>query len=121
MYRTTDIEGKAYYRSVLSSVCVVESVRHISEFKTLFEYLKYCLRFSVFTEQELTNFYRKKYPKSIIRFTYNLALSKRINRESMLDNGIIGDQNRIVLHPISDEIFSKILFLSKANESFIID
>ncbi|WP_443090343.1 N-acetyltransferase [Basfia succiniciproducens] len=121
IYRMTDIQNRAYYRSVLSSVCVVESVRHISEFKTLSEYLKYCLKFSVFNEQELTNFYREKYPQYVIRFTYNLALPKRINRESMLDNGIIGDQNRIVLHPISDDNFNKILFLSKANESFIID
>lgn len=121
MYRTSDGLGPAFYRSVVSSVCVVEKVRHITEFKTLSEYLRYCLKFSVFTEQELTRFYYEKYPKYVIRFTYNLALPRRINRESMLDNGIIQDQNRIVLHPISDEDFNKILYLSKANESFIID
>ncbi|MXN88569.1 GNAT family protein [Pasteurella canis] len=121
MYRMTDIAKRAYYRSVLSSVCVVESVRHVSEFKTLSEYLKYCLKFSVFTEQELSCFYYEKYPEYVIRFTYNLVLPKRINRQSLLDNGIIQGKNRIVLHPISDEKFNKIIYLSKANESFIID
>lgn len=96
-------------------------MRHVSEFKTLSEYLKYCLKFSVFTEQELSRFYYEKYPEYVIRFTYNLVLPKRINRQSLLDNGIIQGKNRIVLHPISDEKFNKIIYLSKANESFIID
>lgn len=121
IYRTSDEPNRAYFRSVVSSVCVVESVRHINEFKTLDEYLDYCLKFSIFTKEELSRFYYKKYYKYIIRFTYNLSLPKRLNRRTLLDNGVIQDQNRIVLQSISDKQFDKIIELSKANESFIID
>ncbi|WP_118785857.1 N-acetyltransferase [Haemophilus haemolyticus] len=121
IYRTSDRQGHAYYRSVVSSICVVEEVRHISKFPTEESYLKYCSRFSVFTNTELSKFYKEKRYPYVIRFTYNIALPKRVTRKELLDNGIIRDQNRIVLHPISDDNFSEILFLSKANESFIID
>lgn len=121
MYRTGDGQGSAYYRSVVSSVCVVEEVNHISKFPTEESYLQYCSRFSVFNESELSKFYREKRYQYIIRFTYNLALPKRINRKQLLDNGVIGDQTRIVLEQISNEQFSSILRLSQANESFIIN
>ena len=121
IYRTGDGLGPAYYRAVVSSICVVEEVRHISDFLNEESYLQYCSRFSVFTNAELSKFYKEKRYPYVIRFTYNIALPKRVTRKELLDNGIIGDQNRIVLHPISDDNFSEILFLSKANESFIID
>lgn len=121
MYRTKDEVGSAYYRSVVSSVCVVEEVRHISEFPTEDSYIQYCSRFSVFNNNELSRFYRERRYPYVIRFTYNMALPKRINRKQLLDNGIIGDQTRTVLKQISNEQFSKILRLSQANESFIID
>lgn len=121
MYRTGDGQGSAYYRSVVSSVCVVEEVRHISTFPTEESYLQYCSRFSVFNASELSKFYREKRYPYIIRFTYNLALPKRINRKQLLDNGVIGDQTRIVLEQISNEQFSSILRLSQADESFIIN
>ncbi|WP_315090982.1 N-acetyltransferase [Aggregatibacter segnis] len=121
IYRTSDGQGPAHYRSVVSSICVVEEVRHISKFPTEESYLKYCSRFSVFTNTELSKFYKEKRYPYVIRFTYNIALPKRVTRKELLDNGIIRDHTRIVLHPISDDNFSEILFLSKANESFIID
>jgi len=121
IYRTGDNQGPAYFRAVVSSVCVIESVKHISTFKTLNQYLDYCLKFSIFSKEELTEFYRKKYPNYVIRFTYNLALPKRLNRKTLLDNAIIQDQNRIVLYPITDNQFNKIIELSESNESFIIN
>ena len=121
MYRTGDGQGSAYYRSVVSSICVVEEVHHISKFPTEESYLQYCSRFSVFNASELSKFYRERRYPYIIRFTYNLALPKRINRKQLLDNGVIGDQTRIVLEQISNEKFSSILRLSQADESFIIN
>lgn len=121
MYRTGDKQGSAYYRSVVSSVCVVEEVHHISTFPTEESYLQYCGKFSVFEDNELSKFYREKRYPYVIRFTYNMALPKRINRKQLLDNGVIGDQTRIVLEPISNEQFSSILRLSQADESFIIN
>ncbi|HHW7507036.1 TPA: N-acetyltransferase [Mannheimia haemolytica] len=121
IYRTGDGLGPAYYRSVVSSICVVEEVKHISEFLSKEEYLQYCAKFSVFTIDELSKFYiEKRYPY-VIRFTYNMALPKRANRQELLDNHVIEDHTRIVLEPISDTQFNSILRLSHADESFIIN
>lgn len=120
IYRTGDGLGPAYYRAVVSSICVVEEVHHISKFSTEESYLQYCSRFSVFTNTELSKFYKEKRYPYVIRFTYNIALPKRVTRKELLDKKVIGD-DRIVLYPISDENFKKILYLSEADESFIID
>mgnify|MGYP002741140840 CR=1 FL=1 len=120
IYRTGDGLGPAYYRAVVSSICVVEEVRHISDFLNEESYLQYCSRFSVFTNTELSKFYKEKRYPYVIRFTYNIALPKRVTRKELLDNEVIGD-GRIVLYSISDENFKKIRYLSKTDESFIID
>ena len=121
IYRTNDGQGHAYYRSVVSSVCVVEEVRHISEFQNEEDYLQYCNRFSVFTNADLPKFYREKRYPYAIRFTYNIALPRRANRKELLENDVIREQTRIVLTQITNEQFSKILELSHTDESFIID
>lgn len=121
IYRTNDGRGSAYYRSVISSVCVVEEVKNINEFPTLDSYLKYCSKFSIFSDQELTRFYEARRYPYIIRFTYNLALNKRINRKELIDNKIISSNTRIILEPISDSQFYSIFRVSKSDESFIIN
>lgn len=121
IYRTSHGEmGPAEYRSVVTSVCVVEEVKHINEFKNVEEFLEYSLKFSVFTEAELRkNYYNKRYP-FIIKFTYNYALPKRPNRANIISVGV-KREDRIVCLPINDEIFSGILKLGNYDESIIID
>src|SRR5258708_5866345 len=86
IYRTTDGAGPAHYRSVATSLCVVEELRHISEFQTTDAFLGYCMPYSIFTEAELRGFYvRRRYPW-IIRFTYNMALKRRITRQVLIDD-----------------------------------
>ncbi len=64
-YRTSDRQGPARYRSVITSVCVVEEYRNIGEFSTLASFLQYAGSYSVFSVDELTRFYRsKRYPTS---------------------------------------------------------
>ncbi|EAN8402946.1 N-acetyltransferase, partial [Salmonella enterica] len=52
IYRMTDGKGPAKYRSVATSICVVESVRHITSFNDEDSFVKYCYKFSVFSEKE---------------------------------------------------------------------
>lgn len=86
IYRTTDIEGQARYRSVATSICVVEEQRSISSFTSINDFLDYCRPYSVFSETELTEYWNgKKYPH-LIRFTYNIALKKRVTRATMIDD-----------------------------------
>ena len=84
VYRTAD-GGSTYYTSVLTSLCVVEDVVHIFAFKSEEEFIRYCDPYSVFTKTELQDFYRKRKYPWIIRFTYNLALTKRPNRKALLE------------------------------------
>lgn len=85
IYRTAE-GGSAYHTSVVTSLCVVEELSHISHYATEQAFLGYCEPYSIFTEAELRTFYKtKKYPW-VIRFSYNLALSKRPNRKALLED-----------------------------------
>lgn len=84
IYRTAE-GGPAYYTSVVTSLCVVEELTNIGQFSTVEQFLAYCAPYSIFTEEELRNLYRlRRYPW-IIRFTYNLALGKRPNRQALVE------------------------------------
>jgi hypothetical protein len=84
IYRTAE-NGPAYYTSVITSLCVVEELVHIGSFLDVESFLKYCAPYSVFSETELRGFYRSKRYPWLIKFTYNLALTKRPNRKSLLE------------------------------------
>lgn len=85
IYRTKDKSGPARFRSVATSICVVEEYRPLSSFSTLSDYLNYTLSYSVFSKEELERFYREGKPKHCIRFTYNYAFKKRPNRDRLID------------------------------------
>ena len=86
IYRTASDGKSAEYSAVATSICVVEEVKNINDFRTLDDFLKYTLSYSIFSEKELTEFFKyKKYPV-IIRFTYNIALNKRIIRKSLIED-----------------------------------
>ena len=93
IYRTASDGKSAEYSAVATSICVVEEVKNINDFRSLDDFLKYTLSYSIFSEKELTEFFKyKKYPV-IIRFTYNIALNKRIIRKSLIEDiGIERDQ-----------------------------
>ncbi|MGV8898677.1 MAG: GNAT family N-acetyltransferase [Burkholderiaceae bacterium] len=84
IYRTAE-GGSAYHTSVVTSLCVVEELTHISHYATERQFLDHCKPYSIFDLRELESFYKtKKYPW-VIRFTYNLALTKRPNRKALLE------------------------------------
>ncbi len=85
IYRTSDGAGAAHYRSVVTSVCVVEQYRNISSFPNKDAFIRYCRPYSVFELSELESFWRsKKYPH-VLRFTYNFALPRRVTRGKMIE------------------------------------
>jgi len=120
IYRTGDGQGAAEYRAVATSICVVESVRHINDFKNENEFLKYCLKFSIFTEVELKKiFIEKKYPY-IINFTYNAALPKRPIRKLLADDaGISRDKYWGVLE-LTNNQFEKVVDLGNLDRRLIV-
>jgi hypothetical protein len=56
IYRTkaADDPGTAEYRSVATSVCVVEEMKRVSDFPSLADFLTYCEPHSVFSNKDLT-------------------------------------------------------------------
>ena len=121
IYRTTDEQNRAFYRSVATSLCVVEDVRNINSFATEQEFIKYCARYSVFSEEELRDFYKTKRYPYIISFTYNLALPKRINRAKLISDVGLNGQNRWSVVELTDNQFNKIVELGEVDESIIVN
>lgn len=60
IYRTSDGQGPARFRSVATSVCVVQEIKDIHDFLTYEEFKNYCEPYSVFDEDELQLLYMKK-------------------------------------------------------------
>lgn len=121
IYRTSDNKGPAYYRSVVTSICVVENVKHISTFVSEDEFVDYCIKYSVFSKTELIDFYKtKKYPY-IISFTYNVALPKRLNRATLINEAGMNPNSYWGVMQLNDAEFNKIIELGNVDESIIVD
>ena len=115
IYRTQD-GGAAYYTSVVTSICVVEELVHISKFATEFDFKEYCRPYSVFNESELTGFYANKRYPWLIRFTYNMALTKRLNRKILIEEIGLSSNQYWGFFQISTENFKQIVKLSNDYE-----
>ncbi len=83
IYRTKD-KDSAWYRSVATSLCVVQEVKNKHAFNSLDDFLKYCLPLSVFSEQELKEYYKTWDKLITIKMTYNAALHNRIIMKRLL-------------------------------------
>jgi L-amino acid N-acyltransferase YncA len=121
IYRTSDQQGPAFYRSVATSVCVVDRVRSIAEFSTQGDFLDYCMPYSVFSEDELKSLYKsRKYPV-IITFSYNISFPKRVNRKVLIEEIGIDPSARIVCLQVTDAQFLAILKKGSVDENFVVN
>jgi L-amino acid N-acyltransferase YncA len=121
IYRTTDIPGRARYRSVATSVCVVEETRARKDFANVDEFLDFARDHSVFSEDELRSRFESGERLYAVKLTYNIALPRRPIRQRLLDDVGIGEFPRWDLRRITDEQFSAILDLGETNESYVVD
>jgi hypothetical protein len=121
IYRTSDNQGPAFYRSVATSVCVVDRVEMIQDYATENSFLEYCMPFSVFTEEELKGLYKTKQYPVIITFTYNISFPKRITRKALIEDVGLDANARWTCLQITDNQFKEILLKGQVDESFIVD
>jgi len=91
-YRTSDHQAPAYYRSVVTSICVVEEVRRRRDFVNVDEFLRYTQPRSVFTEEELRDKFATMNRLSVAKMTYNAAFGRRTTRGRLLDDGVMPEQ-----------------------------
>ncbi len=121
IYRTSDKQGPAWYRSVATSICVVEEVRGHASFANEDEYVRYCLPYSVFGEGELRQWWRGHPRLQVIRMTYNAAMIKRVNRRILVEDVGLDDQARWGFLPLTDEQFERILELGRVDARLAIN
>lgn len=121
MYRMKPEEDKspAKYKSVATSICTVEAIKCIKNFKYECEFIEYCEPYSVFSKESLEEFWRNKKYTYIIKMIYNAALKKRITREILIDEiGI--HKERWTFFQLGDTEFMEIIKRGKINESIIV-
>jgi hypothetical protein len=121
IYRTSDGVGPAKYRSVATSICVVEALKSKSEFKDQQEFVDYCRKFSVYSVDELKELYEKKKRLYVIKMTYNVALRKRVTRERLINEVGIDPSDRWTFIEITDNQFDTILMAGDSHESLVVD
>jgi hypothetical protein len=121
IYRTSDCQGPAHYRSVITSVGVVEEVKNISSLSNLDALKEYCAPYSVFSESELETFWSTRRYPTFIRFMYNAALKKRLTRADLIDRNIIDASAYAGFMPLNDQQFNTILKLGGVDEGLIIN
>lgn len=121
IYRTSDNQGAAFYRSVATSVCVVDKVEMIYEYATEEAFLAYCMPFSVFTEAELKNLYKTKQYPVVITFTYNISFPKRVTRKVLIEGVGLDPNARWTCMQITNEQFKNIITKGLVDASFIVD
>ena len=121
IYRTTDGQGPAHYRSVGTSLCVVEEYRSIRSFASWHEFYRYCSPYSVFSDQELAKFWQEKSLPHVLRFTYNIALKRRVTRGEMIENVGLPADGYWGFMPLNHEQFKEIARRGRIDEGLIVD
>lgn len=121
IYRTTDHKGPAYYRSVASSICVVEEVRRKSDFADVEAFLEYTVPHSVFSKEELREQFQETERLYVARMTYNVAFNRRITRGRLLEEAHVSEQPRWDFRELTSTQFRAIVEMGDINARIVID
>lgn len=85
IYRMSDQQGPAEYRSVATSICVVEEMRPKNTFNNFNEYLAYTEPFSVFEDAALRQWWNRG-NLFVIKMLYNAAFTRRVIRRTLAED-----------------------------------
>jgi len=110
------------YKGVVTTIGVVSDTRE--SFANKEEFIKYCLRGSVFPEKELKKMWDYKPQKPfVVNFLYVYSFPKRINMERLIDMGIFKGVNDAPrgFYKISKDQFESILKETASEGRFIVD
>jgi L-amino acid N-acyltransferase YncA len=121
IYRTTDNLGPAHFRSVATSVCVVEDYRSLASFGSKDEFVRYCAPYSIFTPQDLESLWANKRYPHVVRFTYNFALPRRVTHGKMIEDMGFDGQAYWGFMRVTHEQFRTLLGAARLDENLVID
>lgn len=124
IYRCQDTyAGNAWFKSVATSLCVLEENRPRNDFKDETDFLEYCKKYSVFSDKEIISKYRTMRRLHALRMTYNFAFPRRPILKQMVEHGAVPhprERQYMGLLRLSDDAFSTILRLGGIDEKFAI-
>lgn len=121
IYRTNDGLGPAHYRSVVTSICVVEDCRDVRTWSSADAFAEECEKYSVFTADELRGFWKTRRYPTVLRFSYNLALPRRPTRGALIDQGVVRANDYAGFCSLSWASLEKILELASADAAVVVD
>ena len=99
---------------------MVKEIKIKSDFSNLEDFLAYSFSRSVFSKDELINFYKTWKRLTVINFTYNIAFPKRIIRKKLIEDiGLSQNDYWGFLELTRDQVL-RIAELGGVNESLII-
>lgn len=111
-----------YYRSVVTTLGIVESVHN--QIKDYHHFVQLCRKRTVFSDDELEKQwnYNPTFRPFIVNFLYAYSLPVRVNMQRLIEIGVIKDINSAPrgFEKLSDEQFQAILKETKSNENLII-
>ena len=121
IYRTTDYQGPAHYRSVATSLCTVSEVKTIRDFANIDEFVRYTNRYSIFNETELRRWYHSKPYFVVFKVVYNLAFQKKVIRKELIEQVGLQKDAYWGFMPLTETQFTDILNLGNADGRYIIN
>lgn len=118
-YRTASA-GPAYYTSVATTLGIVESV--MKDITSEDEFVALCRKRSVFSDQKLKEYWnwKPRHRPFVVNFLFAHSLPKRPNLAALKEKNIIQEAPR-GFDEISDQAFWRLIELSHANKSLIVD
>ena len=118
-YRIGEQGSNKKYSSVLTSLCIIDSIKY--NFKNKEEFLNLCNNRSVFSKDELNSFWNNhSYNLLVIKFIFVKSLEKRLTLDYLQQTGIVEPlKGPRPFTRITDMQFAKILIDSKTNINFI--
>ncbi len=120
IYRTSDRQAPARFRSVITSLCVVQEIRHINSFASLEDFFEYCSAYSIFTESELRSMYHHKRYPYVIKMTYNAAFSRKVTNGDLIDNHGVNPHYWGVFR-LTNAQFYNIIRAGEVNERIVVN
>ena len=120
IYRTSDGQGAARFRSVATTACTVIDIQKINVFPNFDALKSYCKNYSIFSDNELRGFLNSNENYYVIKMTYNVSLNKRIIRDRLI-NEVGLDPNRYWgCTRLTNDQFNSILELGEVNKNYLI-
>lgn len=121
IYRTEPNNfSNSKYKNVITSLCVIESIKFLRDFNTFDDFKKFVNNRSVYNDQELKDMYKDRHKGyRILNMTYNVAFLKRPIKKEIREI-LSKEPDYWGAFQLSDSEFNAILRLGQIYEGIVI-